>query len=486
MTPHLVDGVDLRSLPIGPEEAFVLSRIDGLTSAVDIASSTGLAGDVVSEILARLAALGAVELGEQRPVERPRPQDEGPARNTKLERPIIEAPAERSVAWDAAAALYDPAELDEPDVEVELPRRRQILDTFYKLDHVTHYELLAVGTDADKKAIKQAYFSIVTLYHPDKYFGKKLGKYKPKLEKIFERVTHAHDVLTRNQTREEYDRYLSANARRRALDTAMTDTAAHERELERVRREIEAQARVVERASTVPKAPAPMDIEDRKRALARKLGRSAPPGARPSAPPPPERAEVKEVVADDLRRRYEARVANVQKSQAARYIAAADKALQMRDKASAANALRIALSLAPGDGELSKRVEALQAEVNAELAETYLQSAQYEERNQRWAQAADSYQKAARGRLAGRERILERIAFCMLEAEGDLRKAAEFAQEAVSLAPENAQLRVTLARIYLALDLRKSALGEFERASHAAPQDDTIKDWIRRLKKGEA
>jgi hypothetical protein len=45
---------------------------------------------------------------------------------------------------------------------------------------------------------------------------------------------------------------------------------------------------------------------------------------------------------------------------------------------------------------------------------------------------------------------------------------------------------VTLARIYVTAGMKQSALAEFERAATLAPKDDTIRDWIRRLKRGEA
>ena len=71
-------------------------------------------------------------------------------------------------------------------------------------------------------------------------------------------------------------------------------------------------------------------------------------------------------------------------------------------------------------------------------------------------------------------------------AERDLRTAGEHARKAVGLAPEDAQCRVTLARIYVAANMKQSGLAEFERAAQLAPKDDTIKEWIRRLKRGEA
>jgi hypothetical protein len=41
-TPRPVEGLDMRRLPLGPEEAFVLSRVDGMSSEAEISAATGL------------------------------------------------------------------------------------------------------------------------------------------------------------------------------------------------------------------------------------------------------------------------------------------------------------------------------------------------------------------------------------------------------------------------------------------------------------
>jgi hypothetical protein len=37
-----VDGFDLKTLPIGPSDAFVLSRIDGASTEAEIAAAAGM------------------------------------------------------------------------------------------------------------------------------------------------------------------------------------------------------------------------------------------------------------------------------------------------------------------------------------------------------------------------------------------------------------------------------------------------------------
>lgn len=532
----------MRTLPIGPEEAFVLSRVDGRTTESDIAASTGMDSTRVSETLQRLMELGAVAYGEQAvkaasaakpptPSGSVEPQPETkksarppPIKATKLDRPIIEAASEAPPEHShPAAALYDPAELDE-EVDIDLQRKRRILDLFYRLESLTHYELFELETTAEKKEVKQAYYSIVGIFHPDKYFGKKLGSFKPKLEKIFARLTEAHDTLTRKKLRAEYDKYLESQQRTKQIDTMLHDERARAKQVDQINRMLVEQARAAERSEALrpprtpreaqPATPPPVkevmapgadarersgppaeplrtkrprpssDPVQRRRALARKLRQTSVP------PPPPDTDQpnapsggVKEIVADDLRRRYDARLTSLRDNQVQKYLDAADAAESDNNPVSAANALRIATSLAPDDEELRQRYEEMEHRASSELADSYVEQARYEESNGRYAEAARSYERAARG-MVKKYRLFERAAHCLVEADGDMRKAAELGKEAVQLAPDNADVRVTLARAYLLAGMPQSAIAELERAEQLDSSNEAVKDWLKRARRG--
>ncbi|PIE05552.1 MAG: molecular chaperone DnaJ, partial [Sorangium cellulosum] len=151
-----MQGCDLRSLPLSPTEAFVLSRVDGMVSSHEIASMTGIDGVQVDHTLDRLAKLGAVtwdRTDNQRVTERAgaknRTSNEGLA---GVGRAVVETSSTSSREISGRPALYDPAELNE---ECDLPpdKRRRILDTFYRLEGLTYYELLGVEQAASKKEI---------------------------------------------------------------------------------------------------------------------------------------------------------------------------------------------------------------------------------------------------------------------------------------------------------------------------------------------
>jgi curved DNA-binding protein CbpA len=522
--PRLLPGTDLRALPLSPAEAFVVSRVDGSTSSADIAEQTGKSEADVSLLLERLASLGALVFDDPPPQSR-RAQPAPARRMSGVVRagPIVEASASVDVRHPAAS-LYDPAELDEP-VDIELPRRRQILDLYYRLDQLTHYQVFGVAVDADKKAIKEAYFEVVNLFHPDRYFGKNVGSFRPKLERVFARLTESYDVLSRKHSRAEYDAYLAAQSRTRAFDAGERESDAHQATLREVMRRIQAEASRDNRVRSVPppapitlpplpdmqateqlsppsaelppsslRAPLrpsslrPSDPEARRRALARKLGRSPDSGREGRAAAPPQAAEPshsssqrQEWAADELKRRYQDAVQAARERQVEAYTRAARVALEKGDHVGASNALRIAVSLAPQDTKLTEQLNEVSAKAKHELSESYLAQAEYEERDEKWLPAAKSYSRA----LAGRPepRLFEKLAHCLLSGGGDLREAGDAAKKAVLMQPENARFRVTLAHFYVKAGLKQSAEGELSRAATLAPSDDKVADWIRRLKR---
>jgi len=508
---RLADGIDLRALPLTPEDAFVLSQLDGNATESDIVLATGLDSSVIQASIAKLRGLGVLaEIhAERRMTPRPSVSPVRPSTpsGTFHIGPVIETRSDSS-GNHPAAALYDPTELDEP-VDLDLARKRKILDTYYRLSGLSHYELLGVDAGADKKAIKAAYFDLVNDFHPDRYFGKKLGAFKPKLERVFTRVTEAHDVLTRQAAREDYDRYLASVRTTEALDRTLADRGGHAHEVERLKREIQEQVQLEEKArhsypppagslppvsraepvvSRTPEpAPSvrPSDADARRRALARKLGVSMPPAARISSQPAPTTPHPasRDLATADLKRRYEERIGELKSRQVQRYVSAAEEAERRKDLVSATNALRIAASLAPEDTALAARLRDVEARAQVGLSDSYLEQAKYEERESRWLEAAASYRRASRAKPT--PKTLERVAHCLYNGKGDMKDAADFAKRARDAAPDDPNVRLTLGKIYLEAGMKQSALAEFERVQQLSPKDDSIKDWLRRARRGE-
>ena len=472
--PRLNPGCDVRTLPLTSAESRLVARIDGAAGEVDLARSTGLSESAVTAALVRLRDLGAVEMVEVASA----PTQPKPAAGVASQSPLL-APSDPTPPWD-------PKELAE-DVELDGERRRQILDAFHRLDRYSYYDLLGVHELSDKKQVKTAYYAVAPEFHPDKYFRKRLGAFKPKIEAIFTRLTLAHDVLTSRERRDQYDEYLDQLRRNRAAESVIEETRQDAAAVEAA--VLEAAAGILEAAKA--QAPAPEAVrarvqsaQERREALARKLlgGKKLPPRSVAASPDQPIVYEAAQVDPETMRQRYEEALATARREQVVRFRESATAAVERKDYAAASNAYRIAASLAPDDEELQALSDEAEHLAAAGLAEGFLKQAEYEARQERWGEAAMSYGKVCLGR-PNDAKAHDRVALCTMKMPGgNMRRAVEFGRRAVELAPTVAEYRVTLARAYIEAGLEKSAMAELDRAEELAPKDAKLKELISQTK----
>lgn len=498
--PFAVENVDIRKLPIGPAEAFVLSRIDGRAGVHEIALTTGFSAEQVSTALDLLASLGAVNWNGAG-----NSSKSGANKADKPERNALGVVTSEPTKPALAARAADPW--------------TRIEELSAAMGKVTHYELFGISRDASKAQIKEAYFALVADVHPDRFFGRDLGDKKPKLEGLFKYLTEAHDVLTRGRRRAEYDATLPALAPEPPLAPE--------------------QLRAPEQppAPGVAVAPAPAVEAARERAPAAPRDDGAPPRSEPVAIPkaPPlirEARPLRVSVTDqravspaepsaraDVSARPAARVSNPQVrvtdapvsstpmprtprfpraslrpslppvsmragmiSPAQRYLDAAAVAETEGNLTSALNSLRIALSLCPSDEPLKQRMQQLESRIDSNQSEKLLNDA-------REAMGRGDPATAARlfGRVARATRSVDhfrRGAECAFEAK-QFQLAAELAKRALELSEKTPQLHVLLGKIYVSAEMRSSARAEFQRALDLAPDDQNVKDWLKRIERGD-
>jgi tetratricopeptide (TPR) repeat protein len=222
----------------------------------------------------------------------------------------------------------------------------------------------------------------------------------------------------------------------------------------------------------------------RRLSLARKLLGTAGSSLRPQRTTPVVIAERPRSGSSDLKRLYDERTRRARNSQVEMLKRTAEDQRSNNDFAAAMNSLRLAASLAPDNKDIAALLAEVQGQAAVELADAYLQQAQYEEKAGRMAEAAKSYERCANAKPSAF--AFERAARCLLEAAGDLKTAADFAKKAVSLAPDSADPRLTLGRVYLAAGMHSSAVGELERASGLAPNDANIRNWLVRARSGKS
>jgi curved DNA-binding protein CbpA len=485
-----VQGVDIRKLPLGPEEAFVFSRVEQGTNVADVALMTGLALQSVSKALHRLAALGAVTLRDE-------------SGTLVVPRKLTPTKPAKPAA-SRFPPLYPDSELDE-EAALSPERKRQLLDWYHGADLLTHYELFGLPTDATKKEIKDGYFEVVRVFHPDRYFGKKLGSFKSKLERTFQRLTEAHDILSRPKAREEYDLQISRKLPLSAEKQAQRDEIAariadyfeqlHSRPtLDAIAAEtkLDSSPPISDRTTSPgPAQPAPSPQPPpaaRRRSSPRPPPGSNPPGRARSTRPPSAGNE------DSRRQELAKKLAGGRapsdppanertNANVKRYLAMADEALAADDPIAAANALKLALNLEPDAPHIALRLASAEKAAAVKTAAQNLALARNAEAKRQFESAAELYAKVGLGKPSAE--VFEKAASCLLQVKKDLRRAADLAKQATSLEPNRVDLRVLLAKIYVEANMKQSALNELERATKVAPQDATIKEMMRRLKRGD-
>jgi curved DNA-binding protein CbpA len=135
--------------------------------------------------------------------------------------------------------LFNPADLSE-DVDLDVDRRREILFLAATMDGWTHWQALGVPWNASVDAARDAYREKVKVFHPDRYPGRRLGSFRPRLERIFRRLTEARDALSEEVARAAY-------ARKTAPPEEIARTAAR-----RIEDDVRSQERKARMARTNP------------------------------------------------------------------------------------------------------------------------------------------------------------------------------------------------------------------------------------------
>jgi curved DNA-binding protein CbpA len=540
-----------QSLRLSATEGFILSRIDGKVSHAELGALTGLPESAVRAALEKLESLKVIEYVSRPPPAPPvakapganaSSQSGGPAASgdgaaprpadAGADGPPVEAPhiAKRVLAAMARVSRDSPELREDVDLDPEL--RLRVLGASAVLESLDLYEMLAVERTADKKTVKRAYFEIAALFHPDRYFRKRLGSYKLRMETLFGRATQALDTLSSKELRAEYDLYLEDLDRTRAIEDLMRDAAAEAQRAEEDAVRSAGRASLPEITPEINGVPVPTvtaavpagqpaakisGFYPAPRTPAPPSRPSGAPSATPSQRPPGSVSDqarrdalamrllgnrslssrgmgavtsgsspapaVRNVDGGDaLKRRYEDRIQLARKAQAAKYIGLAADAEAKKDVVGAATAYKVALSfLSEGDPNLLVAKAAIQKAEEA-LSETYLRQATYEDRAEHWQDAARSWQRVIRGRPAD-ARAHERAAHALARSKGDLHIAAQLAQRAVQLEPENPEYKITLALVFIEAGLLLNARRELEAAAQLSPRNANIQALLKRVHK---
>ena len=472
--PKLIDDADARAHDIAAQDAFVHSCIDGVLNVDDIADVTVLSPEAAFQSIERLIELELVE-------------------------------------WVTPKASSAPPETEvAKDIELDDELQKRIQETFHRADKLNHYELLGVSMDANRAEIRKAYFALSKTFHPDAYYGKRLGPFKAQMEVVFRKVTDAYEAVGRPKKREAYDRYLRqsiavstaeqqmdrAEERAQAMAKALTKAPIAERQAQpidpaasaRKWRPTESPAKAPPSKvapSVVPGTPEHDRMMRKRELLERRLGgRSKRPAFRSqparSIPVPTARVGAKTALRDLTRSLKETAVLTGGVDRAQNHLENARISEAEGDLAAAANALRMAIALDSSNQTLQDQYQRVNSKLRVQLLDIHREQAKYEEDNNMWAAASISWAKVADASpddpVAPR-----RAAKALLTAGGDLRKARDFAYRSLEVKPDSLDTRVLLARIYIEAGMDHSAAKELDEAAKLDPRHEMVKNLRKQL-----
>jgi hypothetical protein len=223
-----------QKLTLSPTDGFVLSRVDGATSAREVIAMMSLPPEETQKSLFGLVCTGIIEFtettrrgfakdarsgpagrsAEPRPATPAPPVSEKPAPTYAPPPPPPEAPSPNPVFREPSpppppAPLPPPPKLD-PASEA---RRQEILEIHAGLKTRTHFEILGIPRASTEVQVKEAYFRLAKRFHPDVHHDPSLSDLRDRLEAIFIRLGEAYETLRNPRTRAAYEERLGSSAR---------------------------------------------------------------------------------------------------------------------------------------------------------------------------------------------------------------------------------------------------------------------------------
>lgn len=177
-----------QAINLAPAEAYLVSRIDGTSTVVQLGRLVGMPRGSMDRALLGLQAAGVVEL-----------------RSSRAGRP-----SEPIAVPVPAAALGEESESQRftPEQQREYERVIRLVDECRRQDH---YRLLGVDRRASFEEIHRRYGDMTRLFHPDRAREPHLRLLRRDLKEITLALKEAHETLSNSSRRAEYDRRLAEN-----------------------------------------------------------------------------------------------------------------------------------------------------------------------------------------------------------------------------------------------------------------------------------
>lgn len=353
------------------------------------------------------------------------------------------------------AAVIESEPLSKPEMDD--------VDLMYERVGRTHYEVLGVEPDANRPAVRSAYFNLAKRFHPDVYWDRDLGLYRPRIEEIFRAITVAFETLCDDHRRADYDRVLVALkapptlASNDAVRVTSTGILRRPQELDQIDA---AKARPADSVRAAPRIDAPRT---------------------PEPPPMPEERVPKEITLQSLLRARGEHLAKQRRERIAAIEERVHAAEVRNDAGEALSLLREAATLAPGDASLKERLQQAEASASGLTFERYRNIARMCEKDKRWDAAVEAWIRASNERPDDVSLLLS-VVGASCEGLIELPRAADYARRATALDPRNADAFALQARVFFLAGRMASARGAVENALRIAPSHAGAVELSKRLK----
>jgi curved DNA-binding protein CbpA len=189
-----------QKISLTPQEGFVLSRVDGISTVTDIAAISPLGEDETLRCVYGLVSAGVLDLeGAAAPTPVPKMQE--PVELPKPEAAVLEKEPEKKREETGPTA-------EEQVIRDDITKKHASLET------ANHYDLLGITVTATDAEIKKAYYAMAKKYHPDRHHSPYLQDVHGLLEELFVKITNAYQQLSQPLERRRYDSTLRTEAPR--------------------------------------------------------------------------------------------------------------------------------------------------------------------------------------------------------------------------------------------------------------------------------
>jgi curved DNA-binding protein CbpA len=194
-----------QKIMLSPVDGFLLSRVDGTTSAREVIDLAPVPPDEAEKSLFGLLCTGTVEYAPGPP--KPKPKREATGRFR------LKKDAGRIKPAEGAARPPAPPPPPPPTAEVEKEkavkaRRQEITEIADGLKTRTHFEVLGIPRASTEAQVKEAYFKLAKRFHPDTEHDPSLKDLAGQIEAVFIRIGEAYEVLRNPRTRASYEERL--------------------------------------------------------------------------------------------------------------------------------------------------------------------------------------------------------------------------------------------------------------------------------------